>query len=909
MIKPELLAALEPLLDRALELPVEERTRLVADVRRDTPELARELEALLAVERDLDAHGFLAGPLAVRAGDWSEHDPTTTLAGRTFGAYTLERPLGQGGMGTVWLARRSDGRFEGRVAVKLLNAALIDPIGSERFRREGTTLARLTHPNIARLIDAGVAEGGQPFLVLEYVEGRRIDAYCNEEGLSPERRLELFQQVLAAVGHAHANLIVHRDIKPSNILVTADGNAKLLDFGIAKLLEGDTGGGDPTTLTDLGGRALTPEYAAPEQVTGAPVTTATDVYALGVLLYLLLAGRHPTGAGLTSRADHLRAVSEVEPQRLSLAASTERLRRHFRGDLENVVARALKKRPEERYASVTAFAEDLRRYVNHEPVTARADSIGYRAGKFLRRHRTGATIAAVVAAALAGATVFAWRAKISATEQRDEAIYQARRAEAIRDFQTALISQIGVSRVSLRELLDRGVAALGRRPTSDPRLAAALLLQFAYRYGELEARDVERRLLGQADSVATVSGDPSLRALIACELARYHSELAQPDSGNAALARGKAALFSVAPPDPDAHAGCLLSEGLLAAQAKQPEAAVVLERSALAVLDSAGRHSTLEYYTVQSELADLLRLLGQVREAVALDESSREGLTALGLENSVVAASVNNNLAQVLLERGERARGLAILRDVLEQTRSADSTREVHPIVGFNYAAQMFSAGQLDSALYWYSAVARSSQESHNLEVERRALIGVARSKARLGDAAGAKRALARLLEIAHQLKKPTARDSLFISATIALAEGDSTRAAQTFESVIREDGFFDGKRTPTSRAPLRDLTRITLARRAPQQALDYARALRAMALVDSLAEFQSADVGEANLLAAWAHAALGAADSASHYASAAVRALSVGAGPDDRLTLQAKATADSLARAVASRTKERANK
>jgi serine/threonine-protein kinase len=908
MIKPELLVALEPLLDRALELPAEERTRFIGEVRREKPELARELEALLAVERDLDDHGFLSGPIAVRAGDWIEPD-ATTLAGRTIGAYTLERPLGQGGMGTVWLARRSDGRFEGSVAVKLLNTALFDPIGAERFRREGTTLARLTHPNIARLIDAGVADGGQPFLVLEYVEGRRIDAYCNEEALSPERRLELFQQVLAAVGHAHANLIVHRDIKPSNILVTAGGDVKLLDFGIAKLLEADTGGADPTTLTDLGGRALTPEYAAPEQVTGAPVTTATDVYALGVLLYVLLAGRHPTGGAAASRADHLRAVSEVEPQRLSLAASSEKLRRHFRGDLENVVAKALKKRPEERYVSVSAFAEDLRRYVNHEPVTARADSIGYRARKFLRRHRTGVAITAVVAAALAGATVFAWRAKISATEQRDEAVYQARRAEAIRDFQTALISQIGVSRVSLRELLDRGVTALGRRPTSDPRLAAALLLQFAYRYGELEARDVERRLLAQADSVATVSGDASLRALIACELARFHSDLAQPDSGHMALARGKSALFSVKPPDPDAHAGCLLSEGLLAAQSREFEQAAVLERSALAILDSAGRHSTLEYYTVQSELADVLRFLGQVREAVALDESSREGLAALGLENSVVAASINNNLAQVLLERGERAKGIAILRDVLEQTRSADSTREVHPIVGFNYATQLFIAGQADSGLYWYSAVARSSRASHNLEVERRAMIGVARTKARLGDSAGAKRAFARVLEIAHQLKRPTTRDSLFIAASIALAERDTTRAARTFESVMREDGYFDGKRTPVSRSPLRELTWISLARRAPEQALDYARALRAMSLLDSLAEFQSADVGEANLLAAWAHAALGAADSASHYATAAVRALSVGAGPSDRLTLEAKGMVDSLSRVASARGRDRTNK
>ena len=298
---------------------------------------------------------------------------------------------------------------------------------------------------------------------------------------------------------------------------------------------------------------------------------------------------------------------------------------------------------------------------------------------------------------------------------------------------------------------------------------------------------------------------------------------------------------------------------------------------------------------MQSELADLLRSLNRVREGVALDESSRAGLISLGLENSLVAASVNNNLAQVLLERGERSRARTILRDVLEETRSADSTREVHPIVGFNYASQLFTAGQLDSALYWYTTVARSAAASKSLEVERRALIGVARTKAKLGDAAGAKRALARLLEIAHQLKRPTTRDSLFVSAGIALAERDTARAGRTFESVIREDGYFSGKQTAMSRAPLRELTRVALALRAPQQALEYARSLRAMALVDSLAEFQSADVGEADLLAAWAHAALGAADSALYYATAAVRPLSVGAGPDDPLTVQAKSMVDSL--------------
>src|SRR5512133_3268089 len=262
----QLLAALEPLLDQALEMAPDERAAWLAGVRARTPDLACELEALLAAEGELDARGFLADtPSAGFTG------PMPSLAGRRLGAYTLERPLGQGGMGTVWLAHRSDGRYEGTVAVKLLNLALLDPVGGERFRREGTALAALAHPNVARLGDAGVTDDGQPFLVLEYVEGRPIDTYCDEERLSPERRIALFLQVLGAVAHAHANLIVHRDIKPSNILVTAAGTVKLLDFGIAKLLAHGTADVEPLTLTDASGRALTPEFAAPEQISGGPI--------------------------------------------------------------------------------------------------------------------------------------------------------------------------------------------------------------------------------------------------------------------------------------------------------------------------------------------------------------------------------------------------------------------------------------------------------------------------------------------------------------------------------------------------------------------------------------------------------------------------------------------------------------
>ena len=298
MVSPtaaRLLAALTPLLEQALQLSPAEYQEWLRRLREREPELARELEALLAKEGELDTDGFL------RRGAWGEPG-MVPLEGRSLGAYALERPIGRGGMGMVWLARRSDGRYEGLAAVKLLNLALLDPVGSERFRREGTILARLGHPNIARLLDAGVSDDGQPYLVLEYVEGTRIDRYADEHGLGQRDRLTLFRAVLAAVGHAHTNLIVHRDIKPSNILVTADGTVKLLDFGIAKLLDPAVEA-EGAPLTRRGSEALTPEFAAPEQVKGEPATTATDVYALGVLLYLLLSGRHPTGGASLTPAD------------------------------------------------------------------------------------------------------------------------------------------------------------------------------------------------------------------------------------------------------------------------------------------------------------------------------------------------------------------------------------------------------------------------------------------------------------------------------------------------------------------------------------------------------------------------------------------------------------------------------
>ena len=479
---------LEPLLDRALELSDEERTPWLETLRSESPDLAERLSAILSGEALADQRGFLSDPIDV------------PLVGVELGTYTLERPLGQGGMGSVWLARRTDGRFEGHAAVKLLNLALLSASGQERFRREGSVLARLAHPGIARLLDAGVSTTGQPYLVLEYVEGQRIDIFAKEHALSREARIRLVLQVLASVTHAHANLVVHRDIKPSNILVTSDGTAKLLDFGIAKLISAD-GVSNEAPLTAEGGRALTPEFAAPEQARGDAVTTATDVYALGVLLYLLLSGRHPTGEGAHTPMEAISALFAVEPKRLGL------------GDLDNIVGKALQKAPQNRYQTAAAFADDLERYLKHEPVSARADSIAYRARKFVRRNRVPVIAASITTAGLLVAVGVSLNRMREARRQRDVAVSAQKAADAQIEFQHLMISNIGDGRVTMHEIVDQGRTLLRQEYLQQPHVAASIALSLSSEYLELGDAASQLDLLKLGDSLAIAGRDEQMRLL------------------------------------------------------------------------------------------------------------------------------------------------------------------------------------------------------------------------------------------------------------------------------------------------------------------------------------------------------------------------------------------------------------
>jgi serine/threonine protein kinase len=471
--------SLSQLLDEVLALPEGERAAWVERLgpeRSSVKPLLEELFDRPAAVSTADLVGTLPS-FALPNGE-AEH-----ASGAIVGPYRLIRELGRGGMGAVWLAERADGLVRREVALKLPILAASRAALAERFAREREILAPLAHPHIARLYDAGFADDGQPYLALEYVAGEPITGYCDREKLTVAKRVELFQQVLSAVQYAHTNLVLHRDLKPSNILVTPGGEIKLLDFGIAKLMT--AGAAQETALTQLAGRALTPDYAAPEQVTGATLTTASDVYALGVVLYELLAGVRPYRLKRGTKAEIEEAILAQDIARPSAAVPIEaaakrsitlpKLKRQLAGDLDTIALKALAKMPGERYATADAFASDIARYLHGDPILARRPSRIRSTLRFLRRHGIASAVVAVFAAALAVTSVLALLKAHDETLQRE-------RADTIRDFLRNVFTQNDPQQsegahLTAAELLSRSGQRLEKEFAGDPYTKALLLTE------------------------------------------------------------------------------------------------------------------------------------------------------------------------------------------------------------------------------------------------------------------------------------------------------------------------------------------------------------------------------------------------------------------------------------------------
>jgi serine/threonine-protein kinase len=910
---------LSPLLDRALDVDIGERSAWLEQLRGEDEALAAELEAFLEEQHTLEREGFLAHS------PFSAFAQQSSLIGQTIGAYTLEAPLGQGGMGTVWLARRSDGRFEGKVAIKLLNAALVGRAGEERFQREGSILARLAHPNIARLIDAGVSTTGQPYLVLEYVEGERIDNYCDVNRLGVAARLRLFLDVLAAVANAHANLVIHRDIKPSNVLVGERGTVKLLDFGIAKLLEDEAALGDATQLTRDAGRALTPEFAAPEQLLGNPVTTATDVYALGVLLYSLLAGQHPAQGHTGSAAELIKAIVDTDSPRLSdavtakktlpkktlrenaakRAATPEKLKHALRGDLDNIVGKALKKDPQERYVSITAFADDIRRYMQHEPVSARSDSFGYRAAKFVRRNRVAVALSALAVVALigglAGTITQAQRATRQAAiaeAQRDQARYQAQRAEASSEVMSLMLEELGPGGkpLTLDALIDRGVELLERRYGADPHLTGLMMVQMARRYMDLDRPQKERETLVRAMAIARGTNDAEVIASAQCALVHTALHDGKPDEAAQVLDEGRRALARMAAPSVQAQVDCLRAVSELRTWEGLWNDALHPLEEAKALLERTGDTRTLQYTSTLNDLGYINFRSGRWREALENNQTLLDLFERNGRGRTVGYATLIVNRASVLYNLGEIKASEAQAKVARERVEgfpdldiSSYAYHEGRALVRLGKSAE--AIGLLRNAV----AGAEAHSDAHWAS---RAHFELAQALMHERDFAAAEDEISRVEAFWAGDPKVNAGSlvhATLLRAEIALAQDQKEKAQQLVDSARLE------LEKPTAATPFytlrvnRTSAIVTLARGDAAGAEKLAA--EALRIAEDVARdpAASADVGEALLLRAQARIAQGDESGARPLLERASIALAGGLGAEHPLTQQARSLLASL--------------
>ncbi|MGH7578746.1 MAG: tetratricopeptide repeat protein, partial [Gemmatimonadales bacterium] len=677
--------------------------------------------------------------IAQEAEEESELDTAESgsVARGRLGPYRLLRELGRGGMGAVYLAERDDEQYDRRVAIKVLPAGLLSGGLRTRFLLERRILASLEHPNIARLYDAGMGEDGTPYFVMECVEGRRIDAHCDENRLPIRARLALFDQVCDAVQFAHRNLVVHRDLKPANILASNDGVVKLLDFGIAKLLRTEVEAG--ATLTGLGGlQAFTPEYASPEQLRGEPISTSTDVYALGVLLFELLAGCWPYHPRDRSVRSIEQAVLEQDPGRPSAAimrppdgggpsstvaelrsTTLAGLRRELRGDLDNIVLTALRKEPEHRYASVQHIRDDVHRYLESQPVHARPATWGYRAGKFVRRHRVGVAAAALVGASLvAGMAGTAWQARAASRE--------ARRADQVRQFVVGLFEVSDPDRsqgdsITARALLDQGASRLATELAAEPELRAEMQAVLGGIYEKLGLYDRARPLLEEALAVREarlgsrhldVAGSAAALASVLFEQGEYPQAEELTRKG---LALRRELLGSE---DTLVAASMTDLAAIMGARGKDEEAESLFR----AGLEIDRKHEA--WQKVATDLHNLSVALwrrGEYGEALPLAEEALALKRRLHGEEHTDVASTLLALAAILQAGGEYDRAEEITRQCLAMRRKLLGGEHPHVAATLNNLGLLLQArGRLEEAeesLREALAVRRAAFGDHHLEV------------------------------------------------------------------------------------------------------------------------------------------------------------------------------------------------
>ncbi len=839
---------IEPYFDRALQLDEQSCSTWLEELAGNQPDVAQAVRALLAQRAALNAAGFLDGSAfegaenlapALReivarhaarltgtgaAGARSRHGWS---AGAVVGPYRLIREIGVGGMSSVWLAERSDGQLKREVALKL---PLTGPrMQVERFLRERDILAALTHPNIARLYDAGISDLGQPYLAMEYVGGTQLIDSCDERQLDVRGRLRVFLQAMEAVQFAHAELVIHRDLKPSNMLVTPDGRVVLLDFGIGKLLTEDSA--EETELTQMSGRLFTPGYASPEQIAGQALTTASDIYSLGVVLYELLTGVRPYRLKYESRAALEEAIlkkdlrrpsqHEFSPHVAATRGTSERaLVRALAGDLDTIVLKALKRNPQERYASVSAFAQDILNHLRNLPVSARPDSLWYRIGRFTARYRVPVAAAAVAVLALVGGSAVAiWQARSAAVE-RDRAVAFASRNEAVTEFLGRMLTDTAASQtpITVNELLTRSEKLALDDANGSPENRAAVLEMIADRHFSTDNAERAEPLLARALRLAEKSTDSALRARLACKHAAVSAELGHAEPSLRIMYAQVARLDE----DPQTASRCLHSAATIHLAERRPAEALRDAQLGLEKIRLASSGGVIEAALLGSA-GYAYHLQARDIEAEPYFEHSLRKYRELGREGSDGALAVLNDWGVAMMGAGVPRRALELLDESvrIEHQRGPDIEPTATVLGNRGLAFQAlgrFQQARADFDLECQVAIRHGDEFSH-----MHCLVGEAALSVQLGeldDAAGYLSRLDPLIEeSALPAHSPPVRVRTLLQGRLDLARGRLAEARHAFERALIKDG-----KDATTMHSYVGLTMTALAANDPANAIEAAR-------------------------------------------------------------------------------------
>jgi eukaryotic-like serine/threonine-protein kinase len=878
------------LLEEALALPQAAHDAWLARLSGQQADVLPTLRALLA-RHAVETDEFMSRPIPALWRKALDENAADDEPGQIIGPYELLRPLGTGGMGTVWLAQRADASPQRMIALKLPLRGWARGV-SKRLQQERDTLAGLEHPHIARLYDAGITSTGRPYLAMEFVDAVPIDVFAAHGNLQVRDKLALFQQVANAVAYAHGRLVVHRDLKPSNILVTRDGDVRLLDFGAAKLL----GDEEPqiSALTREMGRALSPDYASPEQIQGELITVACDVYSLGVVLFELLTGRRPYTLKSHSTAALQAAIVGVEvPLASSFATANRQLQRELRGDLDNIIAKALKKSPQERYATVGGFADDVEHWLNYEPVSAQRDSAAYRLGKFARRNRVAVGAGAMMLAAVVASAAVTTAEMLEARAQRDEARLQAKRAQAQERFANMVMEQFGPGGQPLKreEMIDRSVEILYRQYDNDPRFIAEALIPISDRYMELGNTDKELAVLRRARDMARRLADPALIAEVDCNMVETELDKDRIDDAEQLMNEARALLAANQKVPIRQQIDCMHADATLADARGDRNASVDRIEAAIA-LQARDDPTDRSYRALLSHAQVLYLYAGRPKDAYAAVEKTLDVLKKTDARNDEAICGSMHNQSLALNQMGEVRAALEREREAVTITTGDDPNHPVMAAMAQTLGRMYTRMNHAAEAEAWAERSLSGAREGGNIALQIADLATLAEANERAGHAA---KASANATEAARLLtSRSDARERAAVAraqALIALDRKDVGAAQAAAAAMLDALGYPDINKVRSSQSS--DVLML-LAARIALEAGDLASASHLASLGFELSSnlardpAQSATVGEARLLIARVQYAEGKTESARAWIRGAASALRAGLAPDHPLAIEA---------------------